>query len=68
MMFPFTNNYKTGKERVSKVAPYTSWSHAKEIGPVSYTHLREAGEQGTDGVDTPADEQTSRKAAADYAA
>ena len=26
------------------------------------------GEQGTDGVDTPADEQTSRKAAADYAA
>ena len=33
------------------------------IGP-----LREAGEQGTDGVDTPADEQTSRKAAADYAA
>ena len=23
--------------------------------------LRKAGEQGTDGVDTPADEQTSRK-------
>lgn len=24
MLFPFTNNYKTGRERVSSVAPYTS--------------------------------------------
>lgn len=32
MMFPFTNNYKTGKERVSKVAPYRSWTYTKEIG------------------------------------
>lgn len=36
--------------------------------PPMHRSLREAGEQGTDGVDTPADEQTSRKAAADYAA
>lgn len=32
MLFPFTNNYKTGKERVSTVAPYTSWTYAKEAG------------------------------------
>lgn len=32
MMFPFTNNFKTGKERVSDVAPYTSWSYIKEAG------------------------------------
>lgn len=32
MLFPFTNNYKTGKERVSKVAPYTSWTYTKEAG------------------------------------
>lgn len=32
MLFPFTNNYKNGKERVSKVAPYTSWMYAKECG------------------------------------
>ena len=36
---PFTNNYKTGKERVSKVAPYTSWSHAKEIGQMAVIKL-----------------------------
>ena len=39
MMFPFTNNYKTGKERVSKVVPYTSWSHAKEIGQMAVIKL-----------------------------
>lgn len=32
MMFPFTNNYKTGKERMSKVAPYTAWTYTKEAG------------------------------------
>lgn len=32
MLFPFTNNYKTGKERVSKVAPYSSWAYVKETG------------------------------------
>ena len=32
MLFPFTNNYKNGKERVSKVAPYSSWSYVKEAG------------------------------------
>lgn len=32
MLFPFTNNYKNGKERMSKVAPYSSWMYAKECG------------------------------------
>lgn len=32
MMFPFTNNFKTGKERISKVAPYSSWNYIKEAG------------------------------------
>jgi hypothetical protein len=32
MLFPFTNNYKIGRERVSKVAPYSSWTYAKETG------------------------------------
>ena len=32
MLFPFTNNYKTGLERVSKVAPNSSWTYAKETG------------------------------------
>jgi len=32
IMFPFTNSYKTGKERLSNVAPYTSWTYTKEAG------------------------------------
>ena len=32
MMFPFTNNYKTGIERLSSIAPYTSWTYTKEAG------------------------------------
>lgn len=32
VMFPFTNNYKTGKERVSEVAPFTSETFVKETG------------------------------------
>ncbi len=32
MMFPFTNNYKTGIERLSNIAPYTAWTYTKEAG------------------------------------
>ena len=32
MLFPFTNNYKTGIERLSNVAPYTTWTYTKEAG------------------------------------
>ncbi len=32
MLFPFTNNYKTGIERLSNVAPYTAWTYTKEAG------------------------------------
>lgn len=35
MLFPFTSNYKNGKERISSVAPYTSWSYAKETGQMA---------------------------------
>lgn len=39
IMFPFTNNYKTGKERISKVAPYTSWNYAKEAGRMAVIRI-----------------------------
>lgn len=39
MMFPFTNNYKTGKERISNVAPYSSWTHVKELGQMVVLRL-----------------------------
>lgn len=39
MMFPFTNNFKTGKDRVSKVAPYTSWTYVKETGQMFLIRL-----------------------------
>ena len=32
MLFPFTNNYKTGIERLSNIAPYTAWTYTKEVG------------------------------------
>jgi hypothetical protein len=32
MLFPFTNNYKTGIERLSNIAPYTAWTYTKEAG------------------------------------
>lgn len=32
VMFPFTNNYKTGKERISEVAPFRSDTFVKETG------------------------------------
>ena len=44
MMFPFTNNYKTGKERVSKVAPYTCLlytSCVRSRNHFSISHQRE---------------------------
>lgn len=39
MMFPFTNNYKTGMERVSKIAPYTSRTFIKEVGQMAVIRL-----------------------------
>ncbi len=38
-LFPFTNNYKTGKERISKVAPNSSWTYAKELGQMFVLRL-----------------------------
>jgi len=32
ILFPFTNNYHTGSERISAIAPLTSWAYAKEVG------------------------------------
>ncbi|GHT27070.1 hypothetical protein FACS189432_02790 [Bacteroidia bacterium] len=32
MMYPFTNNYKTGYERLSDIAPAVSWDYVKEAG------------------------------------
>ncbi|MBP1615387.1 MAG: TonB-dependent receptor [Bacteroidetes bacterium] len=32
ILFPFTNNYRTGSERKSRIAPLTSWTYAKEAG------------------------------------
>ncbi|MCD8193483.1 MAG: hypothetical protein LUD74_02840 [Tannerellaceae bacterium] len=31
-LFPFTNNYRRGSERMSEVAPVTSWEYIKEAG------------------------------------
>ena len=36
MMFPFTNNYKNGQERISSIAPYTSWTYIKEAGQLAF--------------------------------
>lgn len=32
MLFPFTNNYRKGSERLSEVAPSTTWEYDKEVG------------------------------------
>lgn len=32
MMFPFTNNYKVGKERISRIAPFRSETFVRETG------------------------------------
>lgn len=39
MMFPFTNNYKTGMERLSKTAPFTSQTYIKEVGQMAVIRL-----------------------------
>ena len=39
MMFPFTNNYKFGSERVSVVASNTSWTYLKEAGQLGFIRL-----------------------------
>lgn len=39
IMFPFTNNFKTGKDRLSNVAPYTSWTYIKETGQMFLVRL-----------------------------
>lgn len=36
---PFTNNYKTSKEQVSKVAPYSSWTYGKETEQMAIIKL-----------------------------
>lgn len=32
ILFPFVNNYRSGMERLSAIAPYKSWIYAKESG------------------------------------
>ncbi|MBP7857348.1 MAG: hypothetical protein KAZ98_05695 [Prevotella sp.] len=32
ILFPFVNNYRTGQERLTEVAPYRSWTYVKESG------------------------------------
>jgi hypothetical protein len=39
MLFPFTNNYRTGQERISSVAPYTSWNYVKETGRLAVIRI-----------------------------
>lgn len=39
MLFPFTNNYKTGKERISSIAPYSSWNYVKESGQLAVVRI-----------------------------
>jgi hypothetical protein len=39
MMYPFTNNYRTGNERLSCVAPSISWDYVKEAGRLYIVRL-----------------------------
>ena len=39
VLFPFTNNYRAGKERVSKTAPNSSWTYTKELGQMVVLRL-----------------------------
>ena len=32
ILFPFVNNYHTGRQRLSAIAPYNAWTYAKESG------------------------------------
>lgn len=47
ILFPFTNNYKTGRERLSSVAPYTSWNYVKEAGQMVVIRFNYNFEFGT---------------------
>lgn len=61
VMFPFTNNYKVGKERISRVAPFRSETFVRETGQmfvlrVGYTfefgRKHKAGNKGLNNTDT----------------
>ena len=61
VLFPFTNNYKVGKERISEVAPFRSETFVKETGQmfilrVGYTfefgRKHKAGNKGLNNSDT----------------
>lgn len=61
VMFPFTNNYKVGKERISSVAPFRSETFVRETGQmfvlrVGYTfefgRKHKAGNKALDNSDT----------------
>ena len=61
IMFPFTNNYRVGKERISKVAPFRSETFVRETGQmvvlrVGYTfefgRKHKAGNKGLNNSDT----------------
>ena len=61
IMFPFTNNYKVGKERISEVAPFRSETFVRETGQmvvlrVGYTfefgRKHKAGNKGLNNSDT----------------
>lgn len=61
VMFPFTNNYKTGKERVSEVAPFRSDTFVKETGRMfilrvgysfEFGRRHKAGNKGLNNADT----------------
>lgn len=52
MLFPFTNNYKTGIERLSNIASYTAWTYTKEAGQmvaIRVNYNLEFGHQHADG-------------------
>lgn len=61
VLFPFTNNYKVGKERISEVAPFRSETFVKETGQmfilrIGYTfefgRKHKAGNKGLNNSDT----------------
>ena len=62
IMFPFTNNYKVGKERISEVAPFRSetfvqgdgdrWSYCAWAIHSSFGRKHKAGNKGLNNSDT----------------
>lgn len=63
MMFPFTNNFRQGYERLSKDAPVTSWEYIKESGQLltirfaynfSFGRKHKAGNKKLNNADTDA--------------